>query len=133
MISQKPFFRIPQTKWRILKIYAHGTLWLNESTKIVAVKEVQQIKFQKKLEMGLDYLPSAYVDVIYIEKGFSKLISEKALIKIMNSDAMILIPNEQKDRYQNLFLKIGYQINHNLTPLHGFSVFRKNNIPCCGS
>ncbi len=133
MISQKPFFRIPQTKWRILKMDTQGTFWINESVKAVAPEEVPQIEFQEKVEMDLEDLPPAYVDVIYIEKGFSKPIAEKALIKIMNSDAMILIPNEQKDRYQDLLLKTGYQIDHNLTPLHGFSVFRKNIIPCCGS
>ncbi len=133
MNSRNISFRIPQTIWRIVKIDARGKFWTNESKRPVDVKEVPQIRSWKKLEKELSELPPAYVDILYIEKGFSEALPETALIKIMNSDAMILIYREQKEPYQNLLVKIGYQIDLSLPSLPDFLVFRKNIIPCCGS
>lgn len=133
MISRNTFLKIPKTLWRILKIDEQGKLWFKESTTPIAVNHVPQIKEWKKLEKGLSDLPPAYVDILFLEDGFWEPPTENVLIKILNSDARIILPDTQKAKFQNLLLKIGYQSDSVLTSSPQFLVFRKNSIPCCGS
>ena len=135
MRLRNPFLYLPKSLWRVVKTDSKGTLYLHEADRPLSVQELPALTAWQRLQKNLTELPPAFVDILFLENDVSHLISFKTLLKIMNSDGLIVFPESLKDRYKAELQAIGFKFDKKIEAetSGNLLIFKKDVIPCCGS
>ncbi len=140
MLSRR-FNPIVPLKWRIVRIETTeenglSEVWFVEQKQPIPLQQIDRVENWQSFGEGIEGLKPAFADVLWLQgKGIGNLLNKLDLNKIMNAGGKVLVPETFK-KDSAFFRHLGFaRAKEQEIKLDGqkYLVFKKENIPCCGS